>query len=216
MKKKTIKKVTIYLALVFIFGALLGTIFHEVIGHGLAVIIFGGRITEVCIFTFQFGDSGLSVAPCIFGRINYKFLHEQTPLQYGFIIIMGSISTFIFSLFASVILLLKKLKGRIKIIFIIFSLYFLDIIFNLIIWLKPSRLHDFNNIYYYLDISIILIIPIVLFGAFTNILIIKYSIQNKKLSKEIKNILLSFLILTIFSTFIFLTYFGFEIYRFWY
>lgn len=79
MKKKTIKKVTIYLALVFIFGALLGTIFHEVIGHGLAVIIFGGRITEVCIFTFQFGDSGLSVAPCIFGRINYKFLHEQTP-----------------------------------------------------------------------------------------------------------------------------------------
>lgn len=210
------KKIITTLILILIFGVILGTLCHEIIGHGLTAIILGGKVTEICIITFQINSSGVQFNPCVFGYMNYN-LNEETPLKYGFILIMGSVFTFIISLIATLILLFKKIKGYPKIIIMIFSLYFMDIIYNLVrSALYPGNLRDFVNIYNYLDISIAPIIPIVIFGMFNTLVVLNYRIQNKNISKEVKNIIFASLTITLISLAIFLVYFSFEIYRLWY
>jgi hypothetical protein len=112
MKKGNLKKTLTILFFIFFFGAFLGTLVHEFIGHGLTTLIFGGKITHICVLFLELNQESIFFNPCInhsgyFGYLGWQF-EEIDALSYGFITIMGPISTFFISIISSFVILFKK------------------------------------------------------------------------------------------------------------
>jgi hypothetical protein len=221
MKKRMILGAVVSLLLLLVFGNFVGTFVHELGGHGLTAILLGGKVTSICVLFVDVDSSGLHFVPCIvkyginfaFGRANYDFEHI-TPLQYGYITMMGSLITLLVSIIFSFVLLYKDVKGYKKIIFSIFAIYFLDML-NMFASFFAGRHNDFWNILNSLNISLVPLLPIVLFSVFTTMTILYYKWKDKKISKELKIVLTFVLSLVVVSLAIFLVWFGFEIYRLW-
>lgn len=130
--KHKVPKLITFISLLFLLGLVLGTITHEVIGHGLTAIAFGNRLTAVQILVFRFDSNGISLVPFSgFGRVFFGDTSKYDP----FITLGGSLITLVVSIVFTFLLLLKKSKGIRKFILICFSLYFIDTIYNYI--LKP-------------------------------------------------------------------------------
>jgi len=219
MNHKPFKKICVLLVIVLFFGAFLGTLTHELIGHGVTTILLGVKITEICVLFFKINQEGSSFTSCLsnngfFGGLTIKF-EESTPINYWFVAIMGSLSTFLVSiLFSFILLFKKKLTGYLKQILIVFSLYFVDLLYGFFKILFKSG--DFFYISTKLEISLIPLILITFFGAFTTITILFYKLKNKEISNCLKIIFSSLLFLILISLFAFMAYSRFEIYNIWY
>ena len=116
----------------FFFGLVLGTIAHEVVGHGLTAIAFGNGLSEVTILNFQINSEGFSIVPLsgllsgLYGSVNINKLVAPTIHSEIFFLIMASIFPLIIAIIFGFLLLLGKQKGFKKILFICFALWFLD------------------------------------------------------------------------------------------
>src|SRR3989344_1164311 len=159
MKKGFIKKFTIILTFLLFFGLFFGTLIHELIGHSLTATIFGVKVTKVCVLFIEISANNMSLNLCHFGATHFQ-TEDLNDINYGFITIMGSVSTFIISLISSFILLFKtKLHTYKKYILIILSLYFIDIIYMFLkLYLKRGDFYDILN---YLSINLFSFLPIV-------------------------------------------------------
>jgi len=208
--KKVLKLIFI---LCFLFFALfIGTLVHEIIGHGLTAVFLGGGVSKVCVLFLKFDSAGLEITPCasnnnFFGWINWKF--EEYGLNYKFSVIAGSLSTFIISIFSSFFILFKKrFAGFSKYVLIIFSLFSFDAVYNSLKFFVGTG--DFFNIFKSNSLIIILL-PIILLGFFVNLTILFYRLRNKDLNAHLKIIFSSLLFLTLFSLTLFLILFKFKV-----
>jgi hypothetical protein len=215
MNKDVIKKVAIIFIMVLFFGTFLGTLMHELLGHGMTAVLFGGEITKVCVLFFEANSQGLLLNYCgkaygfIFGYVTYN-LENINMLSGGFTTIMGSVFTFIISLiFSFIILLKKKFSGYSKYILTIFSLYFLDIIYNFSKLYRGEK-GDFLKIVTVTKISLTPLLLIVLLGAITTTTLLFYKLKDKKMERKLKITFILLLSLTLASLVAFLIYFGFR------
>ena len=216
--KKGIQKYAVIALIVLFFGFFLGTLSHELIGHGLTAVLFGGEVTKVCVIFVEADSGGLSLNYCesAYGSFGYSNWNLQViPLNYGFVILMGSVLTFVISLiFSFVLLFKKKLKFYSKCIFSVMALYFIDILF-FYFYSFVSSTADFARILEDLDISIVPLFQVIALGAFTTMTILFYKLRDKEIKSDLKLILYSLLFLTLVSLAVFMVYFGFEIHRIW-
>ena len=170
--------------MLLIFGLILGTIFHEIVGHGVTAMLFGDKVTAAEILFLKINAQGISLVPFSgFGALWHKNTTNPTMLSLIFITLMGSFAPLIASIIFSLLLLLTKSKGFKKTLFICFSLWFIDPLANYVIWPAFGGGGDFRTIiestgYNIIPFTLISIISALVIGS-----IIVYKIFNKNKPK---------------------------------
>lgn len=214
MKKKKERKFLHYLLLIFIwgfallfFGLILGTITHEVIGHGLTAISFGNPLIAVEILVFRIDSTGFSLVPFNgFGTIWWEDSTQPTIHSLVFTTIMASVVPLIISIIFAFLLLFGKQTGLKKILFTCFAMYFIDPLCNYFIWPYLSGGGgDFRGITNFTGFNLLPFSIIALASSLVISSIIIYSFfgHNKK---NIKNIFSVLLIILSFSLVFYLFY----------
>ena len=205
-KRNTIRivyKLIFWAFMLLFFGLILGTISHEILGHGITSLFFGNKIIAVEILTLKINSHGLNFVPFSgFGAIWYENTTNPTLLSGIIIKLMGSSFPLIVSLLASLYLLLKKPKGFKKILLICFSLFFIDSLMNYVIWPFLGGGSDFDAMIKHTPYNITPFILISILSALIIGSVIIYSISdrnNKKWNKFLQYSLLIIFILLIAS-----------------
>lgn len=114
-------------ALLLLLNIVLGTAWHEVVGHGLTGIACGGRITQVSLIGFQVWPNLRAVgAQGVFGTCDVEGIRaghcEQTWL------LAGSLSTFAVSVCATLLLSIRRWTYPVGFILAGLSLWWIDLL----------------------------------------------------------------------------------------
>ena len=214
MKKEKPKKFWNYflkiilLGLMFLFfGLILGTIAHEVVGHGLTAVAFGNQLNAVKILIFQFDSDGFSFVPFSgFGQISWELSAQPTINSQIFTLIMASIVPLIVSIIFAFLLLLGKQRGLKKILFTCFAIWFIDPLCNYFIWPYLSGGGgDFREIINQTGFNLLPFTIIALASALIVSSVILYNLFSKN-NPKIKKILLWLLIALTFSLIFYISY----------
>lgn len=111
----------------------IGTVWHEVLGHGLMGVLAGGRITRVEVW-------GLQVWPTVtWGGFQGHYGEcdvDGIPSTMGehLMELAGSMSTWLVALFATLILWMRRPRGWWRAVLVVLSLWWID----LFTYLLPS------------------------------------------------------------------------------
>jgi len=214
MKKEKQKKFWNYFLMILLgglmflfFGLILGTITHEVIGHGLTAVAFGNQLNAVKILIFQLDSTGFSFVPFSgFGQISWELSAQPTIHSQIFTLIMASITPLIISIIFAFLLILRKQRGLKKVLFTCFAIWFIDPLCNYFIWPYLSNGgSDFQEIISKTGFNLL---PFTII-AIASTLIISSVICSKFLSKnnqKIKKILLGLLIILTLSLSFYILY----------
>lgn len=130
MLNVNIKEVVKFSVILLVFGLILGTLAHEILGHGLVIVLLGEEIEKLHILGFVVYPEFYFEGVMGFGYISSKAFVTANPIEDGILIIMGSMSTFLVSLAFIPIFLRTKSKGIKYYILLTFSLYFADMLMH--------------------------------------------------------------------------------------
>ena len=187
----------LWAVMLLVVGLVLGTIGHEVLGHGSVMLLSGESITKVKILFFTFDSGGVSFVPEFTG---FGYIWGSNNQSYNIIFdivfrIMGSGFNLIVSLIFLFLILLKKWKGFKKILFICLAVWFIDAFCNYVLWpYVTGGGSDFEYLYNWTGFNLIPFSVIVGFVTLVGSAIVIYRILNKE-NKKFEKIMLYALII---------------------
>ena len=104
-----------------------GTAWHEVMGHGLVGVLCGGEIRRVEVLTIQFYPMPATMGWD--GRFGQCFVEGiETPKGESLTSLGGSLSTWVVSVGATVLLWIRRWRGRPKLVLVLLGLWWLDML----------------------------------------------------------------------------------------
>ncbi len=122
------QEAAVHLFLIFFFGLVVGTFWHEFVGHGLTANFYGGEMKKLAVLGVQVFPSvevaGFDSKKGFFGWIQYEGVSEK---DRPVVSLMGSVSTFVVSCVALAVFLVFKFSGYAKTIVFSFAIWFIDL-----------------------------------------------------------------------------------------
>jgi len=110
-------------------GLVVGTAWHEVVGHGLTAVAFGARITYIEVLGLQWYPT-LKPAdgPSHLGQCGHTEITD--PTSNAVIRLAGSLSTWFVGLFSLALLYTRRWRGWSKVLIIALSIWWIDLLAN--------------------------------------------------------------------------------------
>ena len=113
--------------LIVAFDVVVGTAWHEIVGHGLTAVAFGARITYVEVVGFQlFPEIRWVGATGYFGYCGDSGVEGDAAR--ALILLDGSLSTWLVGVTGACLLYLRRWRGWVRILIIALSLWWLDLL----------------------------------------------------------------------------------------
>src|SRR5262245_10791560 len=106
---------------------ILGTMCHEIVGHGLTAVLFGGRIERVHILGVRF-DPGISWEGWM-GYYGYCYITPTGSARTEhWVSLAGSLSTWAVSVIAIVLLWMRRWAPRKRLVLAWLGLWWIDLL----------------------------------------------------------------------------------------
>ena len=111
---------------ILLFDLMLGTAWHEIVGHGLTAVAFGARITYVEVLGFEFFPNVRWVGVTgYFGQCSNSGVNGE--IANALVLLCGSLSTWIVGVVCVVLLHVRRWRGWPRMLLIALSIWWLDL-----------------------------------------------------------------------------------------